>query len=40
MLVGKYNESSYVGLLPDGTVQEFVSDTEYVEAYREATGEE
>lgn len=33
---GFWTDYGYVGTMPDGTVQEFVSADEYVEAYQEA----
>ena len=32
---GYWTESSYVGFMPDGSKRWFVSEEEYVEAYRE-----
>ena len=36
---GYYTYSSYIGILPDGTRREFVSDTEYYEAFSDAQEE-
>jgi len=36
---GYWTGASYVGLMPDGTIQEFVSEDEYIEAYLEALEE-
>ena len=33
---GYWEGYSYVGFMPDGSKQRFVSDTEYKEAYQEA----
>lgn len=37
---GYYTDSSYVGFMPNGKKEYFVSDTEYLEAYYEEAGEQ
>ena len=36
---GYYTESSYVGLMPDGTWRRFVTEEEYKELFREQEAE-